>query len=723
MAEEQDTEIRLPAPAIPSGDGSVWADVSPLLNAACNELRDGELIHGENFSLFAAMSALEIMDPKMDSGMENGRYRSVDEAIESGAAPVPLSFDKTTDVLRIIDVMDHLLACEATWHKGHSLAQTVFSCIYLLRLDRTSSHALLHSYCRIIRATCSAVISVVSEGRTHEEEDLFIMAFGLPLGGEKDEGCLSSLNAVEETLCRHLRACKAPTARKRVVEDLEPLQTNPDLEEGLCRALLCRLRFRKHFYHLLLCMRRSQGRGLELARKHVSSCLSELEHLRKSSDFLHSVGCSAYNNALLAETTASGCQPLGFDDNLNIRTSAPAPPRSIKTLSWEMALDYFKKLLDDLDIICSFSLEPQLENVLHFVVEFQKRQPDLVARAYLQALLIQDGKLYGREPIFHVICKASAVPESLKNHDIQKSEALMQLGQLLINLLRILCTNVAWQRRKLGKVLQDWRVIYVKLEHAFRKEFGELSGLSEENACTKLVRHILMWVEEQTYWIALRFLSLGFELDLYSPEEYCMVYWYLYVILVKLAEKTHLKILASTDSAKRKGKKRRDSVVDTTKDYRIPPAVMLLKCYICLAEGLAMMLAALRNELKILQPVSPFNSEYERFMQHFEHLQKACLPDHISYQSFKECTTQAVLSTLVVYNHFKDALRIAKELKSSFGNDSTKLAELRCIEQIAERNSIALNVIHRVGAVDPALKISFEFSYHPNFAVAVVKRS
>jgi len=69
-----------------------------------------------------------------------------------------------------------------------------------------------------------------------------------------------------------------------------------------------------------------------------------------------------------------------------------------------------------------------------------------------------------------------------------------------------------------------------------------------QNACTKLVRHVLMWVEEQTYWIALRFLSLGFELDLYSPEEYCMVYWYLYVILVKLAEKTHLKNVASTDS-------------------------------------------------------------------------------------------------------------------------------------------------------------------------------
>ncbi|KNA16746.1 hypothetical protein SOVF_086350 isoform B [Spinacia oleracea] len=726
MAEER--PIRVPSTAaIPSGEGTVWADVSNLLSVACNELCDGELIHGENFSLFAAMSALEIMDPKMDSGMDNGKYHSIDEAIESGAAPVPLNVDKATDVICILDIMDHLLACEATWHKGHSLAQTVFSCIYLMRLDRTSSHPLLHSFCRIVRATCNTVISVVSEARTHEEEDLFTIAYGLPLVGEKDEGFLSMLNAVEGTLCRQMRACKSPAAKKTVVEgswiaDQEPLQTNPDLEEGFCRALLCRLRFRKHYYHLLMCMKKPQGKGFELARKHISSCLLEVEQMRKSADFLRSIGCLTSKDSVPVETTASGRCPVGFDTNLNIRTSAPAPPRAIKTLSWDMALEYFKKLLHDLDVICSFSLDPLLENVLQFIVEFQKLQPDLVARAHLQVLLIQDGKLYGRYPIFFVVCKASALPESMKDHDIQKNEAVIQLGQFSINLLKILCTNVAWQRRKLGKVLQDWRVIYVQLEHAFREQFGEFSGISDENVCMKLARHILIWVEEQTYWIALRFLSLGFDLELYSPNEYCMVYWYLYVILVKLAEKTHLKQLSAAESAKRKGKKKRDSVLDT-KDYRIPPVVMLLQCYICLAEGLAMMLAALRNELKLFQQAGPFNTEYERFIQHFEHLQKACLPDHISYHSFKDYTAQARLSTLVVYNHFKDAQKIVKELKKSYANDPDKLAELRCIEQVAERNSIALNVINRVGALDATLKISLDFTYHPNFAVAVVKRS
>ena len=47
----------------------------------------------------------------MDSGIVS-KYYSVDEAIENGAAPVPISFDKTVDVRCTIDIMDHLLACE-----------------------------------------------------------------------------------------------------------------------------------------------------------------------------------------------------------------------------------------------------------------------------------------------------------------------------------------------------------------------------------------------------------------------------------------------------------------------------------------------------------------------------------------------------------------------------------------------------------------------------------
>ncbi|PON94278.1 hypothetical protein TorRG33x02_100160 [Trema orientale] len=93
------------------------------------------------------------------------------------------------------------------------------------------------------------------------------------------------------------------------------------------------------------------------------------------------------------------------------------------------------------------------------------------------------------------------------------------------------------------------------------------------------------------------------------------------------------------------------------------------------------MLAALRNEHGILETRSSFNAECKRFIQHFELLQKANIPDHVSYPSFEESTTYA------------------------------------------EHNNIALNVISRVGTLHPFLKVSFEFNNHPYFATAVFKSS
>ncbi|KAI4380470.1 hypothetical protein MLD38_006656 [Melastoma candidum] len=695
FAEEAAVRHRAqPKPAaIPSGEDSVWADVSPLLCATCNEIQEGELIHGENFNLFAAMSALEIMDPKMDSGIVC-KYYSLDEAIEDGAAPVPINFDKTIDVQCTIDIMDHLLSCEATWHKGHSLAQTVFSCLYLLKLERTSSHALLHSYCRIVRATCKAVVSVVSDARTHEEEDIFTMAYGLPLNVE-DEKCLAVVNAVEETIARQLRACKASPSGRKVIDDFEPLQNDVALEEGYCRAILCRLRFRKHFYHVIMSMKRPQGRGLLLARKHIVSCLSELQSILKSEEFLRS-NVSGSHSVEDGGTTASGCHPIGFDASLNTRLSAPTPPRSIKIFSWREAVEYFTKLLQDLDVICSLPLDVSLEGLLHFVVQFQKTRPDLVARAHLQNLLLQDGELYGIHPMFALISKAAGLPEAVKNHNIQRMEFIFQLGLLVVNLLRILCTNAAWQRRKLGKILQDWRVIQMQIEMALRQENGDLSHLPDDLSFHEnILRHVLLWVEEQTYWIAYRFLILGFELELYSPSEYCMVYWYIYSILIKLAEKMHHRMLSNSSSVKSRGKKKKGSPLDASREFQIPAVVLLIQSQISLAEGLTLMLAALKNERMLSNRPSPFNTDHERFLQHFEVLQKAGISEDISYRSFQEATKTVSFSTLATYNYFKDAQRIARDIKHHFLGDPDRLSELQKIEQVAEHNSVALNVVCR----------------------------
>ncbi|MGH0183787.1 UNVERIFIED_CONTAM: hypothetical protein FKN15_026089 [Acipenser sinensis] len=46
-----------------------WVDITQDFKGACRELKLGELLHDKLFGLFEAMSAIEMMDPKMDAGM------------------------------------------------------------------------------------------------------------------------------------------------------------------------------------------------------------------------------------------------------------------------------------------------------------------------------------------------------------------------------------------------------------------------------------------------------------------------------------------------------------------------------------------------------------------------------------------------------------------------------------------------------------------------------
>lgn len=90
----------------------------------------GELIHDETFSLYEAMSAIEMMDPKMDAGMLCNRgirqIKSFEQAVEDKILKLNNFEDK-----EIIGIIDTTFACLTTWLEGHSLAKTVFINLYL----------------------------------------------------------------------------------------------------------------------------------------------------------------------------------------------------------------------------------------------------------------------------------------------------------------------------------------------------------------------------------------------------------------------------------------------------------------------------------------------------------------------------------------------------------------------------------------------------------------
>ena len=73
-----------------------WNEITEEFFESVQELELGELLHYELFGLFEAMSAIEMMDKKMDIGMLEGKEKKIPLTFEV-AVKVFISFF-TTDI-------------------------------------------------------------------------------------------------------------------------------------------------------------------------------------------------------------------------------------------------------------------------------------------------------------------------------------------------------------------------------------------------------------------------------------------------------------------------------------------------------------------------------------------------------------------------------------------------------------------------------------------------
>ena len=76
------------------------------------------------------MSAIEMMDPKMDAGMRCNRQVNKPHTFQTAVEAGHLKLDNLSYADQI-GIIDSTLACLVTWLEGHSLAQTVFTNLYL----------------------------------------------------------------------------------------------------------------------------------------------------------------------------------------------------------------------------------------------------------------------------------------------------------------------------------------------------------------------------------------------------------------------------------------------------------------------------------------------------------------------------------------------------------------------------------------------------------------
>lgn len=108
------------------GAGFNFQDVTDIFIEAANDMEPGEFIFMDDFTLYDAMSAFEIGEPRLDSGIVSGDQNRPKFNPQTPLLPEELCW-----------ILDRCFSYDMEWHAGNLLSHTVFTLLYVHRLAET----------------------------------------------------------------------------------------------------------------------------------------------------------------------------------------------------------------------------------------------------------------------------------------------------------------------------------------------------------------------------------------------------------------------------------------------------------------------------------------------------------------------------------------------------------------------------------------------------------
>ncbi|KAF6125922.1 N-alpha-acetyltransferase 35, NatC auxiliary subunit [Phyllostomus discolor] len=256
--EDDDSGWELSIPEKMEKSNTNWVDITQDFEEACRELKLGELLHDKLFGLFEAMSAIEMMDPKMDAGMignqVNRKVLNFEQAIKDGTIKI-----KDLTLPELIGIMDTCFCCLITWLEGHSLAQTVFTCLYIHNPDFIEDPA-MKAFALGILKICDIAREKVNKAAVFEEEDFQSMTYGFKMANSvTDLRVTGMLKDVEDDMQRRVKS-----TRSRQGEERDP---EVELEHQQCLAVFSRVKFTRVLLTVLIAFTKKETSAVAEAQK------------------------------------------------------------------------------------------------------------------------------------------------------------------------------------------------------------------------------------------------------------------------------------------------------------------------------------------------------------------------------------------------------------------------------------------------------------------------
>ncbi|KAI0428182.1 Mak10 subunit, NatC N-terminal acetyltransferase-domain-containing protein [Xylaria sp. FL1042] len=651
----QPLEPPMPPPPNISHPGIMTIDITAKFTSAIKTLSPGEVIKDENFTLFESVSALEIMDRKMDSGVLN-EGESLDE-----------EYDVARNVLpeEILGIIDELLCLEMAWHLGYPLSQTILTSVYVdalmngyprtineVHFTGVDSHPtqdpsllfVLRAYCAGLLRACLCVYDCMKEELYYEEEDFVTNTYERSLLGQ------IPILAIKELL-------------QNTITELRT--RGDDFPPEICAALESRLELRISFLEAV-----------------------DLSAIRNDTSELPKLPWTRMRRLIEAiENQHAQGKPLpeAFSTKLQRRLASTMPPRPMVTLGFDECMNHFKRFFEDGNEVIDVLQYTDPQSLLNFILMFQAKKPQPLAfiRSMLQNLLFKDMVVLGhfsvRQLLDHDLC-VSVLPcgphfdrsfddvevTSDPRHKVASAMEVFRhrVADPYFDLLRLLNQNRCRVRRTLCHHIQIWEPLetdIADIEDHMQSPIREVTRGTypeEEPSFFPLSTWAYLFKLRQMEWIV----QLGFELRIYQPDELASMYYYLKRLTSRRGKKIDevKKVTAIREE-------RAHQYLKIPKKDPLPPAVaeeferskqyqhtalLDAACTWELSAGLHLLYLALLRLGLVKPPPRPYGTDalrYELRMRPFADIEDPPLP---SYEEFKEQVELSDTSTT-------DVLRLA----------------------------------------------------------------
>ncbi|KAI1720527.1 mak10 subunit, natC n(alpha)-terminal acetyltransferase domain-containing protein [Ditylenchus destructor] len=525
-------------------------DITKDFLQACGELRLGELAKCDSFSLLSAMSAIELLDPKMDSGMIRPKRKAGKDTEDSILLADQVKADE------LIAIMDASMAMLVCWLQGQPLDQTFYTNICLLNHDKLKDRVLsLFSSVAINLLNYFRMIIEVAAVFNEEDFSAFTCHSGLQVKGEPMEYLESAMDLINA----------------RIKENTEPTKN--------LQAVNLRLSFLQSFFDLINCIvpplvLKVDANDVKVFvpnfKKGTASaekCLNLLDSCRKTI----CLGLRPSND------TGDYLWLRAFDPQINRQQSPPNFPRDPKLISRFEAFDYLHNLLAKIKLMMTEIVDKMktLDGLLQFFYQFGGDDSCVLSRSLVQLIVMpNDYNICGTLPL------QSIVQESISQFDLSllgdiPTHTSMNIAPEIYNdflafsvrafvgVFQIRGHNLARQRDKLlRQCFEDLGVLQAEADKIEMDAFA--IGMSNGGDAypkppifsTFLLYHILQLMHYH--------FELGFRLDIFVPYEFAYTYWYFGEVVVKsitniLERKCNLMILnytAATGVDKKKSAKK-----------------------------------------------------------------------------------------------------------------------------------------------------------------------